>query len=43
VHSIQAAGLYILIEMIKWAIEMIKWAIRQESGVAGRGTYRQKK
>ncbi|MFR4957759.1 MAG: hypothetical protein ACLTC5_03240, partial [Subdoligranulum sp.] len=24
-------------------IEMIKWAIRQESGVAGRGTYRQKK
>ena len=24
-------------------IEMIKWAIRQESGVAGRGPYRQKK
>ena len=43
VHSIRAAGLYILIEMIKWAIEMTKWAIRRESGVAGRGPYRQKK
>ena len=32
-----------LIQEKQALIEMIKWAIRQESGVAGRGPYRQKK